>query len=466
MIKKCRLRITRNHFDRLHQQLFPGDRKEHGAVVLAGLSLDCEALTLYVREVHAAEEGTDYVEGKIGYRALAPEFIHRLITRARDERLVYLAVHNHPVDQEVAFSRIDLDSHERGYPALLQISGLPVGALVFGQRSVQADVWQPAGPRLNISAFTVVGNTIRHFIPSSDCRVVVDDETYDRQVRIFGEIGQDRLSNSHVGIIGLGGIGSLVAEYLSRLGVGKITLVDDDVVEESNLSRIVGATINDAIQQTTKVSVAARLTRLASSRVTVKTINGDVALESVAKTLTSCDYLFLAADSMRARLVFNALVHQYLIPGVQLGSKVRSGRDGDLLDVMSANRPVRPGIGCLWCNQLIDSNQLAREAKTDDERKAQAYGTEEPNPSVISLNAIAAAHAVNDFLFDYLELRSDNEKLYYEHFHFLQNRRVLVVPRRDEVCPECSPTGKRFGMGDSVELPCIESTAPDASPRM
>ena len=39
-----------------------------------------------VREVHLAREGVDYVEGKIGHRALTPTFIHRLITRARDER--------------------------------------------------------------------------------------------------------------------------------------------------------------------------------------------------------------------------------------------------------------------------------------------------------------------------------------------------------------------------------------------
>ena len=75
------------------------------------------------------------------------------------------------------------------------------------------------------------------------------------------------------------------------------------------------------------------------------------------------------------------------------------------MEVMSANRPVRPGTGCLWCNQLIDPNQLAKEAKTDEERKAQAYGVEEPNPSVISLNAVSAAHAANDFLLDYLGLR-------------------------------------------------------------
>jgi len=282
---------------------------------------------------------------------------------------------------------------------------------------------------------------------------------------MFGKAGQEQLSDCHVGIIGLGGVGSLVAEYLSRLGVGRLSLVDDDVVEESNLSRIVGATISDAVKQTTKVAVAARLSRLAGNRVDVKTITGDVATESVAKALTSCDYLFLAADSMRARLVFNALVHQYLIPGVQLGSKIRTDTLGNLVEVMSANRPVRPGIGCLWCNQLIDSNQLAREAKTDEERKAQAYGIEAPNPSVISLNAIAAAHAVNDFLLNYLELRSESEKLYYEHFHFLQNKRAQVAPRRDEVCPECSPTGKRFGRGDLVDLPCIEEnvTAGDAT---
>src|SRR6266849_8713352 len=115
---------------------------EHGAVLLAGTSQLNGQLTLHVREVHLAREGTDYVEGKIGYRALSPTFIHRLITRARDEKLAYIAVHNHNSDTHVAFSRIDLDSHELGYPALLQIArGMPVGALVVGHRSAQADMW-------------------------------------------------------------------------------------------------------------------------------------------------------------------------------------------------------------------------------------------------------------------------------------------------------------------------------------
>lgn len=457
MNKKCRIRIAREEFNAVHAHLFPGDMDEHGAVLLAGTSQSNGQLNLHVREVHLADEGTDYVEGKIGYRALSPTFIHRLITRARDEKLAYLAVHNHGTDREVGFSGIDFQSHERGYPALLQIGrGVPVGALVFGRQSIEADVWLSDGSRLCLDETVVVGNTIQRLTSSPrKCRGIAE-ANYDRQVKMFGKKGQSELANCRVAILGLGGIGSLVAEYLARLGVGQFVLVDDDLVEGSNLSRIVGASVSDVRGKNTKVSVARRMILEANSCAQVRLFVDDAAKESVTKELKTCDYVFLAADSMRARLVFNALVHQYIIPGVQLGSKIRSDEKGTLIDVMSANRPVRPGHGCLWCNHLIDANALAKEAKTDDERKSQAYGVEEANPSVISLNAVSAAHAVNDFLLDYLSLRAEPALLEYEEFHFLKGTRSLVEPRKDAECPECSNIGHRYGRGDSVALPCIE----------
>ena len=90
--------------------------------------------------------------------------------------------------------------------------------------------------------------------------------------------------------------------------------------------------------------------------------------------LRDCDFIFLAADSMRGRLVVNALTHQYLIPSVQMGAKIRPGASGSIEEAMCAVRQLRPGKGCLWCNGLIDGTQLAIEAKTDEERKAQDYG--------------------------------------------------------------------------------------------
>jgi hypothetical protein len=60
-----------------------------------------------------------------------------------------------------------------------------------------------------------------------------------------------------------------------------------------------------------------------------------------------------------------------------------------------------PGIGCLWCNGLISPARLQEEALTETERRGQRY-IEESNiqaPSVITLNAVACAHAVDDYLF-------------------------------------------------------------------
>ena len=452
----CRLRITRQDFDRLYHHLFPGDADEHGAILLAGISQSDSTPVLLVREVHLAEEGVDYVKGKIGHRALTPQFIHRQITRARDQRLVYLAVHNHGSDHEVGFSDVDFESHELGYPALLQIArGMPVGALVFGKRSLEVDLWMPDGHRLRLNEASIIGTTIARLTPYPRGENRAAAETYDRQIRMFGQAGQEQLKKAQVAIIGLGGVGSIISEILARLGIGHFFLIDADKVETSNLSRIVGATEVDAANNTPKVLVARRVILQSNEHAQVVTIEDDVAKTSVAQLLKECDYLFLAADSMRARLVVNALVHQYFIPGVQLGAKIRASDDGQLIDVMSANRPLRPGQGCLWCNQLIDPTQLAKEAKSDDERNDQAYGVEEANPSVITLNAVAASHAANDFLLDYLCLRLERKELHYEHFHFLKDARTLVQPRRDGECPECSERGMRYGKGDGTDLPCM-----------
>jgi hypothetical protein len=319
---------------------------------------------------------------------------------------------------------------------------------------MEADIWTADGRRRSLREARIVGSTLQYLYPAPPAAIVTPGESHDRQIRMFGVAGQARLAAAKVAVIGLGGIGSLVSEYLARLGVGEIVAIDPDLLETSNLSRVVGATLSDAREGRSKAAIAERHAAEASTtRITA--LEADVAVESVARQLRSCDYIFLAADSMRARLVFNALVHQYLIPGVQLGAKVRAAPDGALLDVMSAVRPIRPGEGCLWCNQLIDPHQLALEAKSDAERQAQAYGVAEPNPSVITLNAVAAAHAVNDFLFFFLDLPTPPASLAYRHFHFLDDTAKKVLPRKDDECRECSRLG-RYGRGDAMSLPCVE----------
>lgn len=450
----CEILVTAHHHERLMAHLFPGDNDEHGAILRAGVVRSGSFLRLLIQNVQPAEFGTDYIAGQYGYRALTPTFIHREIIGCRDSGLAYLAVHNHQSDRYVDFSGIDLASHERGYPALLDIGrGIPVGALVYGRRSVAGDVWLPDGTRRTLSTYRVIGTNITRLY-SRPPRAHSSGIEHDRQIRMFGASGQSILRSSKVAVVGLGGVGSLIVEYLARLGVGTILMIDPDPIESSNLSRVVGSTPIDVEMELLKSQVAVRHAREMASAATLQSIAGDVATCSIALTLRDCDFLFLAADSMRARLVANALAHQYLIPTVQVGAKIRPDEIGNLEDAMCAVRHIRPGTGCLWCNGFIDPTQLAIEAKSDAERKAQAYGVQEANPSVITMNAVAAAHAVNDFLFDFLDLRTGDAQLAYQHFHFLTGVSQRAIPRQNPHCPECV---RRFAMGDALELPVSDN---------
>ncbi len=450
----CDVLIPSEAHASLMAHLYPGDHDEHGAVLHAGIVRSGNSLRLLVKDVEPAEFGRDYVPGQHGYRALSPTFIHRQIVQCRDAGLAYLAVHNHRSDRSVAFSRIDIESHERGYPALLDIGrGIPVGALVYGRRAVAADIWLPDRSRRVLGTYRIIGQRIERLYanPPRDSESLPE---HDRQVRMFGTAGQKVLAGSKIAVVGLGGVGSLVAEYLARLGVGHLILIDPDEIENTNLSRVVGATRVDVETKQLKTQIATRHARELSATAILQSIAQDVVNHSVAQQLRDCDFIFLAADSMRARLVVNALAHQYLIPVTQMGAKVRPSAFGVVEDAMAAVRQIRPRNGCLWCNGLINPTQLAVEAKSDAERKDQAYGVQEPNPSVITLNAVAAAHAVNEFLFDFLALRPKDTDAPYRHFHFHNDSMHRVIPRQDSNCPECS---RRLALGDAFELPVTQA---------
>lgn len=62
-------------------------------------------------------------------------------------------------------------------------------------------------------------------------------DRYSRQTLLLGETGQNRLSSARVCVIGAGGLGSAVIFYLCGAGVQHITVIDPDIVEESNLHR-------------------------------------------------------------------------------------------------------------------------------------------------------------------------------------------------------------------------------------
>lgn len=448
--------------------LFPGDFCEHAAVIAAGLATTGARTRLLARDAWIAKEPQDYRVGDHGHMGLQASFIHRCITQCRDERLVYLATHNHGGSGRVAFSEVDMASHQRGYRALLDIAaGMPVGALVVADAAIEADIWFPGGERSALRQARVLGSTIERYYPNRSVRSDVEGdarhvEKYARQILFLGSMGQALFERTKVAIVGLGGIGSLVVEYLARLGIGHLTLIDPDELETSNMSRVVGSRLNDVSSDATghstlKVDIAERVAREAHPSIRIEKIADDFAKDRVARRVLDCDFIFLAADTMRARLVFNAIVQQYYIPGVQLGTKVTVDAKTERIEsAFSVVRNVRPGEGCLLCNQLIDPVRLAEEWKSDSEKDDQQYGARIANPSVITMNSVAAAHAVNDFLFSFTGILSQ-EKAPYRRYDHLTQSVIYEHPRQDSHCTECSGASmSRLGLGDARSLPTAQ----------
>jgi molybdopterin/thiamine biosynthesis adenylyltransferase len=462
--------ITGEQWSYLEGHLFPGDGDEHGAVLRCGIARTDRGTRLLVRDVVLAQDGVDYVAGDRGYRKLTAAFVADTIDECADLGLAYIAVHNHGGKDRVAFSPTDMASHERGYPALLDINGgVAVGALVFASKAVAGDIWSADGRRHPLTHLRVIGRP-QQTLTAAPSNAFLADPTYDRQTRIFGDRGQAVLAGSKVAVVGLGGIGSIIAEYLARLGVGELVLVDPDKLDQTNLPRVVGSRRLDAqahlrherrprwIQMlgerlsTPKVRIAARAARRASRGVRVTAVSRSVIEADVAELLIDCDHVFLAADSALARRLVNSVTHQYLVPNTQVGSKV-SVIDGELADIFSVSRMSSPGGGCLQCNGLIPAWRLTEEATSQEQRRRQRYVDDEDvhAPSVITLNAVAASRAVDDWLMSVGGLA--DRRLSDDHwveYHPLTDEVVELEPAKHPGCPHCGTN--RFAMGDAVAL--------------
>ena len=449
---------------KLKAHLFPGDGEEHGAVIGAAVVETSRGCRLLGRRLFLAVDGLDYVPGDCSHRMLTAGFVRRCALACAGEGLAYLAVHNHSGSDHVAFSSTDMASHQRGYPALLDIlDGPPVGGLVFARQSAAGDIWTSDDHQMALVHTVVVGSSQQLWYPSTQ-RPRTAGPQYDRQVRLFGERGQEILSTQKVAIIGAGGAGSLINEYLARLGVGYLIVVDFDRLDPTNYPRVVGARPRDLKpwlnsrhltrllrwRPSYKVAIAERVAREANPAIRFEAVVGDVTDPTVAERLVDCDAIFLAADSMQARLVVNAVCHQYLVPTWQVGAKVVNDSTGAIQDVFSVIRRLIPGQSCLWCNELVNPTRLAEEAASREQQASQRYVEDVPTPSVITLNAVACAHAVDQYLFTTLGLQERFEEIHWLKYRPTTDSRTIELPRREPDCPECLG---RLGAGNLRSLP-------------
>lgn len=377
------------------------------------------------------------------HAALTPDFVLEVANQARAAGAGVILLHTHPGEHPLqGFSQID-DAGEQPLAAYFN-ARLP-GLTHFAGVVTQSDVFVRelgGGP---MGATIGMGKLMHRYgeITAGDA-----DARYDRQVRAFGPDGQSALSHACVAIVGAGGTGSIVTQQLAHLGVGRLLLVDHDVVDTSNLNRLLGATPSDVGQP--KALIAQRAATAINPDAQVEAIVGDVVDRAVAARLTEVDFIFCCTDSMASRALINQLAYQYLIPTIDMGVAIRVA-DGHVASVTGRVQMLAPGLGCLVCGDGLNGDQVRWEMMSVAQRRADPYfeNASVPQPAVMPLNGVVTSAAVAMFLSAFTSYPGEARMLHYDGIR--GSVRPQVMPCRQD-CIVCSPAGA-LARGNSWSLP-------------
>ena len=283
---------------------------------------------------------------------LSSAFIGRMTKRALIAKQLLGFVHTHPLDisDSPQFSYTDDEGEDRLARFLKAKTGTNLHAsVVLSKGGASARI---LGSHEAL-ALTSVGASVQQLTDISNKQQT--SYRYDRQVRAFGREGQQILNQLRVGVVGAGGTGSAVIQSLALLGVRSYCLIDPDTVSNTNLNRLIGATSSDV--NLPKVEVASRMIRSIQADADITVVQGDVTSLSVSKELLHMDFIFCCTDSHGSRSVLNQIAYQYLIPVIDMGISIRV-QDGMISHITGRIQMLSPGLGCLVCGNLLDSNQV------------------------------------------------------------------------------------------------------------
>ena len=204
------------------------------------------------------------------------------------------------------------------------------------------------------------------------------DKRFSRHVSLpqIGESGQLKLNQSHVLIVGLGGLGSPAALYLAAAGIGRLTFADFDTVEISNLQRQVAHTTDRVGQLKTESARQACLQ--INPDCTIDTINYALDIDELPNIIPDCSVVLDCSDNFPTRFAVNTVCVAHKVPLVS-GAAIRFDGQISVYDTRQADTPcyrclyndgensadtcaqagiLGPVVGMIGCVQAIETIKL------------------------------------------------------------------------------------------------------------
>lgn len=204
----------------------------------------------------------------------------------------------------------------------------------------------------------------------------------DRQ-SFLGPNSDTLLNEATVGIVGLGGGGSHVAQQSAHMGIGGYVNADPDVIEDTNTNRLIGGTLKDVRRRLPKVAIAERIIRGLQPAARVISFAGD--WREASDDLKLCEVIVGGVDSFKEREQLERFARRHLTPYLDIGMDVHKLGPTDFL-VSGQVFLSMPGQPCMRCCGIITDERLNEEARR--------YGAAGARPQIVWANGVLASTAV------------------------------------------------------------------------
>lgn len=359
-----------------------------------------------------------------------------------------LLIHAHPGSKAPRLSITDHVSFQTLLPRCIDLlPNRPHGSIVLGNGgAIGGLIWLPGRPPTEVvevgEARWLKSPVVRHPQPPRlrPRRFAI----YDRQEMLIGPDGQSLLSQTTLGVVGLGGGGSHIVQQAAHMGFGRLILIDPDRVEDTNLSRLVGAGPSDTGRL--KTEVMEDLVRRVNPDVTVDTCAERFPSAAAIESVKECDILVSALDSYTARAEVQKVAWRFLIPLIDIGLGIRVNDDGALRRAMAIAGHMHvylPGGPCMWCSDLVTEEKLSEERGGN----AVPYVVGVSAPQVIHFNGLLASQAMVEAMQLVTGFIDDSERTGFLTYRGMRGEVVQAVPSRR---PDCSTCATELGAGDTV----------------
>ncbi|MFN4252234.1 HesA/MoeB/ThiF family protein [Deinococcus sp.] len=354
--------------DRLLGHLLRPDGQEDLTFALYTSSEGQARTTALLHTLVLPEAGERNVHGNVSFNASYLQRVARLAMQS-GSGVAFLHSHPHPGWQDM--SRDDIEAETYLSRVVEGYTGLPLVGLTTGSDGTwSARFWlsgdgQPH--RIWCRTVRTIGEQLR--VDFDDEQVARPEfrEEFQRTRTVWGEDRHQSLARLKVGIVGLGSVGSQVAEALARMGLTDLILIDHDVVKRHNLDRLAGAAREDLGRP--KVDVAAAHLRRVGTAAQLRVESHALSVTSAEgyRLAADCDVLFSCVDRPRPRQALNHLALAHLIPVIDGGVAVDM-TGGEFCGASWQALTVTPGRVCLQCAGQFDPQdaELERAGHLED----------------------------------------------------------------------------------------------------